>query len=210
MQSTPSDPRGTSTPGGAPPPRRSAIGRFAPLAAFLLLGVVLAHGVLTPSDGSLPSPLIGRAAPALDMPLLDRGPAPGPDGLLAEGRLTNADLANGRVSVVNLWASWCAPCRIEHPQLMALAERNDIDVYGVAFQDEPVASRRFLQELGDPFTAVGVDPEGLGALRWGVEGVPETFVVDGGGVVVFKHTGEITAEELETLVIPAIDQAKRR
>ena len=184
--------------------------RFAPLIGFVALGVVFAYMLFNNSGGTLPSTLIGKKAPAFELPLLDRGETPSETGLLAEGRLTDADLAAGGISLVNLWASWCAPCRLEHPQLIALSRRDDVSVYGIAFHDKTQASRRFLSELGDPFDKVGVDADGQAALRWGVEGVPESFLIDGEGRVLLKHVGEISVEVLREKIIPEIERAKAR
>ena len=183
--------------------------RFAPLIGFAALGAAFAYMLFNNSGGTLPSTRIDRPAPAFSLPLLDRSAAPSANGL-AEGLLSQADLAQGRVSLLNLWASWCAPCRLEHPQLMALAKRDDVDVYGIAFHDKPAASRGFLRELGDPFKKVGVDQTGEVSLKWGVEGVPETFLIDGEGRVILKHTGEISQADLQTIILPAIARAQAR
>ena len=182
--------------------------RFAPLVVFAALGVVFAYMLFNNSGGTLRSTLLGRPAPEFQLALLDRSGAPDGGRDAASGALSNADLRTGKVSVLNLWASWCAPCRVEHPQLMALAARDDVAVYGIAFQDEPKNARAFLQELGDPFAKVGLDPEGQESLKWGVEGVPETFLIDGSGRVLLKHTGQITPEHLKTIFLPAIERAK--
>lgn len=188
---------------------RSTLWRFAPLVLFAGLGAVFAWALFNNSGGVLPSTYLARPAPAFSMPLLDRSATPDPSGLTT-GVFDNRDLQAGGVTVVNLWASWCAPCRIEHPQLMALAERSDVTLFGIAYHDDPQASRLFLEELGDPFAKVGVDAQGQTALKWGVEGVPETFVINGDGAVVFKHTGPISPEELQSVIIPAIEGATGR
>lgn len=183
--------------------------RFAPLIGFAGLGVAFAYMLFNNSGGTLASALIGRPSPAFATPLLDRSDSPSPSGL-AEGTLSTADLTKGGLSIVNLWASWCAPCRIEHPQLVALAERGDVAVHGIAFHDKPEAARAFLAELGDPFAKVGLDEDGQASLKWGVEGVPETFLIDGDGKVILKHTGEISEEDLRTIIVPAIERATGR
>lgn len=203
------DPTGSAAAPAASKPASLKLWRFAPLLGFAALGVVFAYMLFNNSGGTLPSTLLERQGPDFEAPLLDRSATPSESGL-ADGVLSQADLRQGRVSVVNLWASWCAPCRIEHPQLMVLAAREDVDVYGVAFHDKPADSRAFLAELGDPFLKVGVDAEGETSLKWGVEGVPETFILDGEGRVILKHTGEISEEDLRLLVLPAIERAKAR
>ena len=96
--------------------------------------------------------------------------------------------------MVNVWASWCAPCRIEHPLLMELAKRTDIALFGINYKDEPENAARFLGTLGQPFAAVGMDRDGRAAVDWGVYGVPETFIVDGQGIIRYKHIGPLTPE----------------
>jgi cytochrome c biogenesis protein CcmG, thiol:disulfide interchange protein DsbE len=118
------------------------------------------------------------------------------------------DLADGRVSVVNFWASWCAPCVQEHPLLVALGVRTGVRLIGVNYKDQATAARRFLGRYGNPFAAVGTDTSGRGAIEWGVYGMPETFVVNGRGQIVFKHVGPISPEALETKIIPAVRAAE--
>ena len=110
---------------------------------------------------------------------------------------------------MNFWASWCVPCVQEHPLLVALKERTGVRLYGVNYKDQAAAARRFLGRYGNPFTAVGVDGDGRAAIEWGVYGMPETFVVDGKGRIVYKHVGPITPETLETKIIPAIRAAEK-
>ena len=124
------------------------------------------------------------------------------DGTRPIGGFTSADLAAGQVSVVNFWASWCVPCVQEHPLLVALKERTGVRLYGVNYKDQAAAARRFLGRYGNPFAAVGVDGDGRAAIEWGVYGMPETFVVDGKGRIAYKHVGPISAETLETKIIP--------
>ena len=117
------------------------------------------------------------------------------DGTRPIGGFASADLAAGQVSVVNFWASWCVPCVQEHPLLVALKEQTGVQLYGVNYKDQAAAARRFLGRYGNPFAAVGVDGNGRAAIEWGVYGMPETFVVDGKGRIVYKHVGPITARD---------------
>ena len=159
---------------------------------------------LTGDPTKLPSALIRRPIPQTDFPplegLLDKGqPVPG---------FHAKDLAQGKVSVVNFWASWCVPCAEEQPLLVELQKRTGITLWGVNYKDDPVAARRFLGRYGNPFAGVGADPNGRGAIEWGVYGMPETFVLNGKGEIVFKHVGPISAESIATKLMPAIERAK--
>jgi cytochrome c biogenesis protein CcmG, thiol:disulfide interchange protein DsbE len=159
---------------------------FSGLAALFLLRL------FSGDPSRVPSALIGRPAPAFAL-------APLP-GLVAGGRpvpgLTDADLKGGPVTIVNVWASWCAPCRQEHPLLMDLAKDPSVRVVGVNYKDNPENARRFLGQLGNPYAAVGVDPNGRAAIDWGVYGVPETFIVGPDGAIRHKHIGPLTPESL--------------
>ena len=143
---------------------------------------------------ALPSAMIGRAAPAVqvvplgDLPVFDA-----------------ATLTAPGVKLVNFWASWCAPCRAEHPQLEALRAEGVV-IHGVNYKDDPVKAEAFLAELGNPYATIGADA-GRMALDWGLYGVPETFVIDGTGKVVLRFAGPITAQELERLIRPAMAKA---
>lgn len=170
-------------------------------ALVLLFAFALEHG----DPSKLPSALIGKPAPQTSFAPLE--------GLIAGEKpvpgFSSADLASGSVSVVNFWASWCAPCVEEHPFLVDLGKRTGVALYGVNQKDEAAAGRRFLGRYGNPFTAVGVDPKGRGAIEWGVYGTPETFVVNGKGQVIYKHIGPISAASLEKTLIPLIEAAKK-
>ena len=177
-----------------------------PLAIFSVLALLFALALMGGDPSKLPSALIGRPAPQTALPPLE-GLS---DGERSVGGFSSADLAKGEVSVVNFWASWCAPCVQEHPVLVALKERTGVKLYGVNYKDQAANARRFLGRYGNPFTAVGVDGSGRNAIEWGVIAMPETFVVDGKGIVVYKHVGPISPEALETKVIPAIRAAQAR
>lgn len=176
---------------------------LAPFVIFILIAGLFAFG-LTGDPSKLPSALIGRPVPQTDFPALE--------GLISNGQpapgFHAADLAKGRVSVVNFWASWCGPCIEEHPLLIALRERTGIDIYGVNYKDQAEAGRRFIGRYGNPFTAVGTDQTGRNAIEWGVYGMPETFVINGEGKIAYKHVGPISAESLEKQLIPAIAAAR--
>jgi cytochrome c biogenesis protein CcmG/thiol:disulfide interchange protein DsbE len=175
-----------------------------PLLIFIGLAILFAFSLHSGDPSKIPSPLIGKPAPQTDLP-----PVP---GLRANGEqlpgFDSADLTNGRVHVVNVWASWCAPCRLEHEHLMALRElRPGAALYGINYKDTPDAAARFIRQLGNPFDAVGEDQRGRAGVEWGVTGVPETFVVDGDGIIIHKITGQITEENLRDELLHAIDGA---
>ena len=157
-----------------------------PAALFAVLLGAFAVG-LRHDPHLLPSALIDRPAPDFALPGLYES---------AEG-LTRKDL-EGRVTLVNFFASWCAPCREEHPQLMALAQPAGVTLDGIAYKDKPEDSRRFLDRLGNPYRHVGVDRAGTTAIDFGVYGVPETYVVDGTGHVRYRHVGPLTAEDVKS------------
>ena len=176
-----------------------------PLAIFAILALLFALALKGGDPSRLPSALIGRAAPAIALPALEGMN----DGAQPVGGFNSADLAKGEVSVVNFWASWCAPCVQEHPLLVALKERTGVKLYGVNYKDQAATARRFLGRYGNPFTAVGVDTNGRAAIDWGVTGMPETFIVNGKGEIVYKHIGPISAETLESKIIPKVRAAAK-
>jgi len=153
-----------------------------PLIVFGALAVLLGVGLrLDPRE--VPSPLVGKPEPAFALPQLN-APAK---------TLAVADL-KGRVWVLNVWASWCAPCREEHPLLVALARANAVPLVGLNYKDDARNADEWLRRLGDPYVANAVDANGRAAIDWGVYGVPESFVVDREGVVRLKHVGPLTRE----------------
>jgi cytochrome c biogenesis protein CcmG/thiol:disulfide interchange protein DsbE len=194
-------------PSQGPVTRAPWAGRLGwPLAIFVVLAAMFAYGLSTGDPSKLPSALIGKRAPAVTLPAVEGLT----DGARAVGGFGSADLAGGEVSVVNFWASWCTPCIQEHPLLMALKERTGARLYGVNYKDQPAAARRFLGRYGNPFAAVGADANGRAAIEWGVYGMPETFIVNGRGEIVYKHVGQITAQSLEAKIIPTIRAAQAR
>ncbi|MEL6587100.1 MAG: DsbE family thiol:disulfide interchange protein [Pseudomonadota bacterium] len=168
-----------------------------PVALFALLGGFFLSGLFRESPDALPSTMIGRTAPELTLTDLPGKPPLAPEML-----------RDGEVKLVNFWASWCVPCRVEHPQLEALAE--DLPVYGVNYRDAPDDALAFLQELGDPFAAIGADPTARTGIDWGLYGVPETFVVAGDGTVMLRFAGPITTSVIEDTLRPAIEAAEAR
>ena len=165
-----------------------------PLILFAALAVLFASRLLWGGNAQIvPSVLIGRPAPVTPLTplpgIVDETGASVPAPLFGSA-------SQGEVRLVNFWASWCAPCRVEHPALMALAEREGLELVGVAYKDTPERARAFLAELGNPFDAIGQDPDGRAALEWGVSAAPETFLVASDGTVLFRHQGAIDAAML--------------
>ena len=168
---------------------------LAPLALFAVVAGYFAVG-LTRDPATLPSALIDKPAPTFDLPpLLESKPG------LATGDL------KGAPSVVNVWASWCVPCRAEHPTLTRLAR--DVPVYGLNYKDRAEDARRFLAELGDPYRRIGVDPSGRTAIDWGVYGVPETYVIDGDGRIRHRHVGPLTDKVVAETIRPLLKSLAR-
>lgn len=160
-----------------------------PLAVFLGLALLFYIRLFAGDPSQLPSALIGKPAPDLALPPLaglvrDGAPVPG----LEPQRF------RGEVSVVNVWASWCVPCRTEQPLLMRLGGDRRIRLVGINYKDGSENARRFLGRFGNPFAAVGVDAKGRAAIDWGVYGVPETFIVGRDGNIAYKHVGPLTPE----------------
>lgn len=164
-----------------------------PLVVLVALTALFVGWSLKRDPSVKPDALVGRAAPETVLPMLT-GDRPGP------GHVDLKTAGVGKPMLINVFASWCAPCRVEHPRLMALKARG-VAVVGVAWKDDPVATRAFLDELGDPYAMVLVDAEGRAGLDLGITGAPETFAVDAMGRVVAKSSGPLLDDaEVERLV----------
>lgn len=188
---------------GEAPPQRSRLFIYLPLALFLALAGLFLYKLATGGDGRvIPSALIGKPVPAFALQ-----PLPGltRDGKPVPG-FSSADL-KGEVTVVNLFASWCAPCRQEHPILVDLAREGRVRVFGMNIKDEPENARRFLGQLGNPYAAVGMDPNGRTSIDWGGYGVPETFIVGRDGTIAFKFIGPLSEEAMATRFRPELEKA---
>lgn len=187
------------------PRRRSPLIFLVPLILFAVLAAVFLVGLFSGDASKVPSALIGKPAPAITLSALE--------GLQRDGRpvpaFGMADLASGRATIVNVFASWCAPCRVEHPFLVALADApavkaGKVAVVGLNYKDEAENARRFLGALGNPYSAVGVDRAGRAAIEWGVYGVPETFLIGPDGRILEKHVGPLDAASAGKLLARAV------
>ena len=183
----------TTTPAAAKPAPRSRLWIFLiPLAAFAVLAVFLGRGLsLNPRE--VPSPFIGKPAPTFTLPRLDD----------AAVSVKSADLT-GKVWVLNVWASWCGPCRDEHPLWVEFSRRSKVPIVGLNYKDQRNNALPWLRQLGDPYVMSLSDLDGKVAIDWGVYGVPETFIIDRQGIVRFKHVGPITAELLRGKIEPLL------
>ena len=165
-----------------------------PFLLFIALAVFLALGLkLNPKD--IPSPLIDKPAPAFSLPILG----------IPEKKLSNQDL-QGQVWLLNVWASWCVSCREEHPVLLQFAQQSSVTLVGLNYKDQADAAIEWLSKLGNPYTVSLMDSEGRTGIDYGVYGVPETFVIDKRGVIRYKHTGAVTADDFEKVFMPLINQ----
>lgn len=166
-----------------------------PLGIFLLLVLLLGVG-LTLNPRLVPSPLVDKPLPSFELTTV----------MDPELRFSNEDL-RGRVSLLNVWATWCIPCRDEHPVLVGIATRGEAVIYGLNYKDSREKARNWLRSLGDPYQKSGFDPTGRAGIDLGVYGVPETFIVDAEGTVVYKHIGPIDEKIWREQLQPRVKQA---
>jgi cytochrome c biogenesis protein CcmG, thiol:disulfide interchange protein DsbE len=183
------------------PPRRSWLMAL-PLIVFAALAALFWYRLGNGDPSSIPSALIGRPAPQTALPPLqglttDGAPVPGLDPTAFKGK----------VSVVNVWASWCVPCHDEAPLLIALGRDKRLQVIGINYKDAPDNARRFLGRYGNPYGIVGVDGNGRAAIEWGVYGVPETFIVGREGTIVYKMVGPVTSANIDSVLKVEIEKA---
>ncbi|MEM6603385.1 MAG: DsbE family thiol:disulfide interchange protein [Pseudomonadota bacterium] len=169
-------------------PQKSNI-KFIVIAMILLIFIGVFYSAIE-NAGSLERGSVNKDVPIFSMKTLSEEAA----------FLTSDDIVKNAPALVNVWASWCAPCRLEHPILTRLSKEHNIPIYGINYKDNPDNARRFLTEHGNPFVKSGSDEDGTLALVWGLRGVPETFVVNKSGKIVYKHQGELKEEDLETFM----------
>lgn len=187
---------------GEATPRRRSLLMLLPLVVFLGLAALFWFRLGSGDPSRIPSALIGRPAPQTALPPLDglagtRGPVPGLDPAAFKGK----------VSLVNVWASWCVPCHDEAPLLVDLGHDKRVQIVGINYKDAADNARRFLGRYGNPYDVVGVDGNGRAGIEWGVYGVPETFIIGREGTIVYKLVGPITAENINTVLKPEIEKA---
>ena len=169
-----------------------------PLVVFVAVAIIFFRQLESGKNISeIPSALIGTKAPTLALPGLEGATVPA---------LTDAAI-RGKLTLVNVFASWCVPCRQEHPLLKELAKDPRITLVGINYKDRSENALRFLGELGNPYAAIGVDPNGKAAIDWGVYGIPETYLVAPDGTILYKRVGPFDAQGIETGLMPAIEKA---
>ncbi|HUH76891.1 MAG TPA: DsbE family thiol:disulfide interchange protein [Devosia sp.] len=169
-----------------------------PLIALVALVAIFASS-MDRDPNLIRSVLINKPAPAISLPAIADLGVPGFD----------AESLKGEVTVVNVFASWCIPCRDEHPLLEAVKAVADVRLFGINQSDAPENARKFLAELGNPYAAVGADRDRRASIDWGVYGVPETFVVNAQGIITFKHVGPLTQQSVQSQLLPAIELARK-
>jgi cytochrome c biogenesis protein CcmG/thiol:disulfide interchange protein DsbE len=167
-----------------------------PVIAFVCLVGLFWVG-LSRDPTVIPSPFIGKPAPAFELSILGD----------ADRQITDRDLL-GRVSLLNVWATWCVGCRQEHETLMAIAATSEVPIYGLNWKDDAGDAMRWLEDYGDPYVATGFDGDGKAAIDWGVYGAPETFLVDAEGIVLHKHIAPLTMDIWRTEFLPRIADAR--
>jgi cytochrome c biogenesis protein CcmG, thiol:disulfide interchange protein DsbE len=177
---------------------------FLPAIAFAALAALFFLRLYAGDASLLPSALVGHPVPAFDLPPLVGTSTPG---------LSDADLRQGRVSVVNVFASWCVPCHAEHPVLMEIARnpqfKERVMLVGLAYKDEAENTRRFLGQGGNPYARIGVDASGRTGIDFGVYGVPETYVIKGDGTIAYRFVGPLSEASFRQVLLPQIIAASR-
>jgi cytochrome c biogenesis protein CcmG/thiol:disulfide interchange protein DsbE len=161
----------------------------------LLVGVFLRHFTDGRDPAAIPSALMNQPVPAFHLSVLHGGQA-------------SQDIFKGKISIVNFFASWCAPCRAEHPILMGLAKAKDIQMIGIAYKDKSAKVSDLMKELGTPYQKILLDDKGLTGINWGITGVPETFVVDSAGIIRYRFAGPLSADKVDAEIIPLIENIK--
>jgi len=198
-------PKEAKTTEKAPQPRAMRRwGVVLPFVIFVGLAGLFWYALRTGDPSRLPSAMIGKPVPQFTLPPLDG--LKGEDGAAVPG-FSSADLAGGKPTLVNVFASWCVPCLEEHPTLLALAKEPGIRIYAINYKDDPDSARRFLGRYGDPFERVGIDSTGRTAIDFGVYGVPETYVITADGKIAYRHVGPLTERAIKEKILPLMRQS---
>jgi len=169
--------------------------RLLPLCVFIVLTLIFLAALFKQDNTVTSDIMIGQPTPISKLPLLD-----------IPGELT-ADFFKNRVTLVNFWGSWCPPCRLEHPQLMQLAQDKRFTLIGINYKDRQENARQFLRQLGNPYHFVAVDERGRTAIEWGVYGAPETYLVSQEGIIIYRHIGPLTPDIIATKLLPVLEVA---
>jgi len=197
-----SNPVNTGSTSSDRPPTRHSPMRWVPLLVVLVLGVLLAAGVKlsrNPNREALPSPLIGSPAPQFALPVLHE-----------PGRMVISSDLHGEPYLLNVWGSWCPACQVEHPVLTRFAETKRVRVIGYNLKDEHADALKWLDQYGNPYFMVLADYEGKPAIDWGIYGAPETFLVDGAGIVRWKHVGPLSDAIIRDELLPQLTDIERQ
>jgi cytochrome c biogenesis protein CcmG, thiol:disulfide interchange protein DsbE len=177
-----------------------------PLIIVGMLSVVFLFRLFSGDTTKLPSVLIAKPVPEFNLTGI---PNLYQNGVVVPG-FSSSDLKSGKVSIVNMFASWCPECRQEHDILLKLGKDERINLFGFDYKDEPEKARKFLESFGNPYKAVGVDRKGAAAIDWGLYGVPETFIISGDGYILYKKVGPMSEETLKSEIMPEIEKALAR
>ena len=184
------------------PARR--FGLAIPLVIFAALAGLFWYALQVGDPSRLPSALLGKPVPEFSLPPLE--------GLVANGEavpgFASSDLATGEPTILNVFASWCVECQVEHPLLLALGQQPGVRLFGIDYKDDTASARRFLGRHGNPYARVGVDPSGRVAIDLGVYGVPETYVIGGDGRVAYRHVGPLTEQAIRNRILPLLKPAE--
>jgi cytochrome c biogenesis protein CcmG/thiol:disulfide interchange protein DsbE len=171
-----------------------------PLLIFAVLAGLFWYALHASDPSLLPSPLIGKHVPEFTLP--------GIEGLSSDGKevpgFASTELAQGEPTIVNVFASWCVECQVEHPMLLALGQEPSVRLYGIDYKDDAASARRFLGRYGNPYARVGADVSGRTAIDFGVYGVPETYVVTGDGKIAYRHVGPLTEQAIKDKILPLL------
>lgn len=171
---------------------------YIPLLVLLVVVGFFIWGLKFGQPNKIPSALIGKPVPEFDLPPLV-------DGQLG---IKSSEL-KGKVVLLNVFASWCQPCRVEHPQLMAIEKSGSVEIYGLNYKDQPRPVLAWLARDGDPYARIGVDEKGRAGINLGVYGVPETFIIDHNGIIQDKHIGPISIDDMNLKIVPLVEKLKK-